>query len=373
MECKHFGSCGSCSLYELDYTKQIENKVSLVKDKFKLEIPLKICDSKTSHFRNRAEFRIYHYEDENISYAMHTYDKKILPIDTCSIVGKSIYTLMPLLLSSISKNQTLKHKLFSIEFLGTEEEDSVLVTMIYHKKLEDIWQEEAKILQESLGIFIVGRSRKQKLILKQDFIQEKLNISNKKYTLNYYEASFTQPNTLVNEKMIEFGVEHTKNIKGDLLELYCGCGNFTMAISKNFDKVLATEISKKSIYASKENAQINNIANISFTRLSTQELIQAIKKEREFNRLRDIDLDSFNFKAVLIDPPRSGLDEITRNFIKQFDTIIYISCNIDTLKNDIDILKHSHKIKKWAMFDQFAYTSHIEMGMVLERDTSGEN
>lgn len=367
MKCNYFGICGSCTLHDIEYENQIQNKASLVKKQFPLKIPLEVYQSKKSHFRNRAEFRIFHYGDNQISYAMHTNQHKIVPISHCSIVCSSIHKIMPILIDEISKNNILKQKLFSVEFLSSDTSKQTLITMIYHKRLCYKWEEEAKKLQSNINVFIVGRSRKQKIILSQDFIQEYLQINNKKYILNYYEASFTQPNTRVNEQMISFVKENTQHIGKDLLELYCGCGNFTMALSDNFEQILATEISKKSIYAAKQNREINNINNISLVRLSVEELVSAFKKERKFNRLKNIELFDFDFSSVLVDPPRSGLDDTTREFIKKFENIIYISCNISTLKIDISQLQNTHIIKKWGMFDQFAYTHHLETIMILKK------
>ncbi len=35
---------------------------------------------------------------------------------------------------------------------------------------------------------------------------------------------------------------------------------------------------------------------------------RALSGRRSFRRLKDVDLDSFNFSTVLVDPPRGGLD-----------------------------------------------------------------
>jgi tRNA (uracil-5-)-methyltransferase len=298
---------------------------------------------------------------------MNDIDKKILIIDSCEIINTNIKNIFEDLLKYIQNIPILEHKLFSIEFLSSFYTNDLLITLIYHKKLDDIWEQEAQKIQNKFDISIVGRSKKQKVILQKEYIQENLYIFDKMYKMNYYEASFSQPNTQINEKMIEFVKKYTKNINGDLLELYCGCGNFTITLADNFHKILATEISKKSILSAKENMQLNNVENISFARLSSQESIQAFKKVRLFNRLRHIRLDDYDFKAVFIDPPRAGVDEETLEFIKQFEYIIYISCNIDTLHRDLEILKNSHKVNNWAIFDQFAYTHHIEMGIILQQ------
>jgi tRNA (uracil-5-)-methyltransferase len=159
-------------------------------------------------------------------------------------------------------------------------------------------------------------------------------------------------------------ISDTKKI--DLLELYCGGGNFTIPLSSLFRNVLATEISKTSIKAAKQNTALNDVQNITFVRLSAEELTEALKKEREFKRLKDTDIFSYDFTHVLIDPPRSGLDTVSREFVKKFKNIIYISCNPETLKYDLVELSKTHKIAHFALFDQFPYTRHIESGVILK-------
>jgi tRNA (uracil-5-)-methyltransferase len=167
--------------------------------------------------------------------------------------------------------------------------------------------------------------------------------------------------------MVGWVKQKLKTSDKDLLELYCGHGNFTLPLSSKFRSVLATEISKRSIKTALENCQINDITNISFVRLSSEELTEALNKVREFRRLEGIDLKSFDFDTVFVDPPRAGLDEKTLEFISDFKKIIYISCNPQTLKRDLDILKQKYKISEFAVFDQFAYTHHLECGVILNR------
>ncbi len=56
------------------------------------------------------------------------------------------------------------------------------------------------------------------------------------------ENSFTQPNAAMNIQMLEWALDVTKGSKGDLLELYCGNGNFSLALARNFDRVLAKSL-----------------------------------------------------------------------------------------------------------------------------------
>jgi tRNA (uracil-5-)-methyltransferase len=238
--------------------------------------------------------------------------------------------------------------------------------MLYHRKLDETWSKEAKLLESELASKIMGRSRKQKVILSDEFVTEKLDIDGKTFTYVQYESGFTQPNPVVNVKMIEWAVAQAKKVGyGDFLESYCGLGNFTLPLSHYFDKVLATEISKRSIHAALENCTLNNVDNITFARLASEEMTEALNGVRAFSRLKDIDLKSYNFSTVLVDPPRAGLDEDTIELISNIENIIYISCNPETLARDLETLTKTHEVKEVAMYDQFPYTEHVESGVFL--------
>lgn len=376
MTCKYFGLCASCTLYNKTYEEQLNYKIAREKDRFSSlidfsKIALDIIKSKDSNFRNRAEFRVWWEKDEQnnkdiLTYAMNDFNKEILKIDSCEIVSEDIKNLMPKLLTELEKSMILSFRLFAIEFLVSSTSD-MLVTLIYHKKLDDEWINLAKQIEQKLNIKIIGRSRKQKIVLSSDFINESLNINGQEFKFAYEENGFTQPNTSVNIKMIEWVLNNTKDSNKDLCELYCGGGNFTIPLSKKFNKVLATEISKTSIKSALRNCSLNGINNIEFIRMSSEEFVEALNEVRAFNRLKNIDLKSYDFDTIFMDPPRSGLDDTTRALAKNFENIIYISCNPETLHRDLEELLKTHKIVRFALFDQFAYSEHIESGVILKK------
>ncbi len=372
MNCSHFGMCGSCSLYNITYEEALKEKENSLKgllNKF-YKKDLNIFSSPKANHRARAEFKVWH-KGSRAYYAMTNIDKNGVEIlNECPKVSKSIESIWTPLLEEINSIDVLKHKLFSIEFLSSKEE--VLVTLIYHKRLDDSWSKAAKELQEKFNIFIIGRARKQKIVLSRDYIIQKLNIENIEYSYRYYEGGFTQPNQYINAKMITWAIEQIKDNGGDFLEAYCGLGNFTIPISRYFNKVLATEISSNSIKAAKENCILNNIENITFVRLNAEETAFALHGVREFRRLKGVDLNAYNFSTILVDPPRAGLDAESLNLTKEFENIVYISCNPKSLARDLEELTKTHKILNAAMFDQFPYTTHIESGVYLTRRDGGE-
>jgi len=369
MNCKYFGECGACRVYENGYAAQLEQKVALNSVRFEkfFSGAIAVFPSLQEHYRARSEFKIWHTGDA-ISYAMNSITRKgVVLIDECPQVSKAIAQLMPKLLQMIAKKE-MGLKLFGADFLSSSRGE-IVVSLLYHRKLDEAWKIKAEELAQELGIYIIGRSRKQKLVIGQDYITEYLQIAKREYKFRYIENSFTQPNPRVNEKMIGWAMEQFSTAEGDLLELYCGAGNFTIPFATMFDKVLATEISKSSINAAKENMHLNSVTNIEFVRMSVEEFVEALDGVREFRRMKDIDINKYEINSIFVDPPRSGMDEASCHFSARYDHIVYISCNPETLARDLEILSQTHEVVAMALFDQFPYTAHVEMGVKLIRKT----
>ncbi|MDY6455994.1 tRNA (uridine(54)-C5)-methyltransferase TrmA [Acinetobacter faecalis] len=355
------------------YQQQLEAKVERISAQFAEFNPpsLEVFASPEQNFRMRAEFRIWHTDDD-MFYAMFERDednqKTVVRIDEFPIADKSINLLMPKLLEAIKAEPILSKRLFEVDFLATLSGE-MLVTLIYHCKLEAEWETAAKVLSEQLNIKIFGRSRGQKVILTDDYVVEELQVFDRKFAYKQIESSFTQPNAQVCQKMLEWACNAAEKTDKDLLELYCGNGNFTLPLSLKFNRVLATELAKSSVYAAQWNIEKNAIDNIKVARLSAEEFTQAYNGEREFRRLEEaeINISSYDFNTVFVDPPRAGIDDDTLKLLQRFERIIYISCNPDTLHDNLGLLSQTHRITKFALFDQFPYTHHVESGVLLEK------
>ncbi len=352
-----------------NYSQLLHHKVAINLALFEqFELPeIEVFSSAPLAYRMRAEFRLWH-QDEDLYYAMFKSAQPKTPcrIDSFSIGSLSIQRLMPILLERLQANPTLRNRLFQTEFLSSQTGQTI-ITLIYHRQLNEDWLGEARKLAGDLNVQLIGRSRKQKLIVENDYIEESLAIDGQQYYYRQYEQAFTQPNAGVNEKMIAWAKALNQDPVTDLIELYCGNGNFTIPLAENFRKVLATEISKTSVKAAEFNLQRNNVNNVNMVRMSAEDISKALQGEREFRRLQNIDLSEFIFSTIFVDPPRAGLDQFSESLVTQFDNIIYISCNPQTLNENLKQICKTHSIEKLAFFDQFPYTEHMESGVYLKR------
>ncbi len=353
------------------YDAQLSEKKTEIEQQFAdFNLPdIELFESAKTAYRQRAEFRVWH-EGDDLYYVMfqpgdkHQHSR----LESCPMVSEPIQQVMFKLLDYLRPNELLRRRLFQVDFLSTLSGE-IIISLLYHKPLDEAWIEEARKLKQHFGIHFIGRSRKTKIVLDQDYAIEKMPVAARELIYKQVENSFTQPNGGVCVKMLEWAVDVTRNAGGDLVELYCGNGNFTMALADNFDRVIATEIAKVSVNAAQFNIEANGVDNVKILRMSSEEFSQALQGVREFRRLKQssVDLASYNFSTVLVDPPRSGLDDETVKQVAEYDNIVYISCNPQTLQDNLKQLTQTHVLQRFTLFDQFTYTHHLEIGDYITR------
>lgn len=149
----------------------------------------------------RAEFRVWH-EGEDMYYIMFDQaTRQKYRVDHFPTASRLINDLMPLLMDAMKDNPILRTKLFQVDFLSTLSGE-ILVSLLYHRQLNDEWQQEARALKQRLNdegfnLDLIGRARKMKIVMDRDYVVEKLHVNGKPYIYQQVENSFTQPNGIV--------------------------------------------------------------------------------------------------------------------------------------------------------------------------------
>lgn len=342
------------------------------------QVNIEVYPSIPEHYRMRAEFAIYHNGD-HIEYVMYEKEgktRKSIIIQDFPSCTESINKAMTLLKEFAPCFDELRFRLFQTDFL-TNQKGDVVISLIYHKKInEELWQKQAgefrqQCAERGLNCSVLAHARKQSLISGMDYVIETINTNRGDIFLKQVEGTFSQPNATACKAMLNFALECAKDsLDHDLLELYCGSGTFTVCLAPLFRKAFATELARVPTQTAFYNMELNKISNLKVARLSALEVTEALTGVREFKRLKeqDVDLSTYNFKTLLIDPPRAGLqDEAALKFTAQYDRVIYISCGPESLASDLQYLTRTHEIKKLAFFDQFPYSNHLESGVFLHR------
>ncbi len=185
------------------------------------------------------------------------------------------------------------------------------------------------------------------------YIEDKLG----EYTFKISPMSFYQVNPVQAEILYNTAIEAAKLSKEDVLfDLYCGIGTIGIFASRYVKQVYGIEIVPQAISDAIENAKINNIKNAEF-------IVGDV--ETAFDEL--INKKQIIPTAIIVDPPRKGLDDKTiQNILKiKPEKLVYISCNPATMVRDLAKMEEVYNISKIQPVDMFPFTKHVECVAVL--------
>lgn len=327
----------------------------------------------TEIFLNKANLRINNYylfpaNGYRMRCEFSFKDSKYIMFDRGkSIEIKSFTKAHPLIQNSMSElskflqtHVSLTKGLFQLNFRTNGNE--TLISFIYRKNIPENFLVLIEQLENNDFIRCLARAKGKLLSLTNNVITSEVSCGSTNYSLQHSDNSFYQPNFYSLTCMLNFINQHLTDCE-DLLELYCGCGSFTIPLSQYFKNVFASDSNRDNINNLKINLSTNKISNVKLARISDDEFSRALNG-KEFKRLQNINIDSFNFSHVLVDPPRSGLTHSLAESLKRYKNIIYVSCNPKTFLRDLDALDH-HKVKDLAVFDQFSNTDHLELIALL--------
>ncbi|TNE81663.1 MAG: 23S rRNA (uracil(1939)-C(5))-methyltransferase RlmD [Gammaproteobacteria bacterium] len=179
-------------------------------------------------------------------------------------------------------------------------------------------------------------------------------------TLKFHPMDFTQVNAALNRTMVHRAVEWLDIKPGErVLDLFCGLGNFTLPLACKGGQVVGVEGDDAMVVRGRENAELNGLDNVDFhgADLHGDFTGQSWAKE--------------GFDKILIDPPRSGAEEICK-YLTAFGAsrIVYVSCNPATLARDAGVMvRNGYRLVRAGVMDMFPHTTHVESIALFERDS----
>jgi len=174
--------------------------------------------------------------------------------------------------------------------------------------------------------------------------------------LNWEAGSFCQVNLRQNRLLIETVVDFCHGGSSDqLLDLYCGMGNFSIPLAMQGHTVLGIEGQGSAIRGAAGNADLAGLSNVRF------------RKSPIHQACGELVAEGTRFDCVVIDPPRQGAPGLAAHLAALTgDRLVYISCDPATLCRDLgDLVEHGFSIRKIQPVDMFPQTHHIETIVLL--------
>eukprot|EP00439_Symbiodinium_sp_Y106_P020689 s2359_g2.t1 len=352
-----------------DYPSHLSEKVEAVQqllgqrfDEDGVERGLEVvASSEPLHYRHRVKFNLQH-DGDTVRYVVFDPDStEWLAVDSYPLASRCINRLMSDLLDLLSHEARLREKAFQVELISTTT-DEALACILYHRRLSPEDDKlQAQQAAAALDAVVVLRAKGQRLAwpTRRSFLVQENEIEGKVYPQWLMENSFFQANLLLNREMQSWVAAQTQ-VEGearDLLEMYCGNGNFTLPVARNFRRVLANEIDEPAVRGAEICAKKADVHNLQFRRCRAESLVLE-------SQIRPV--GPYDFSTLLVDPPRCGLDDRSRAMVESFENLIYVSCNPRSLARDLEALQ-SHRIQAACLFDQFPWTDHSEVALRLVR------
>ncbi|MEI7667563.1 MAG: 23S rRNA (uracil(1939)-C(5))-methyltransferase RlmD [Erysipelotrichaceae bacterium] len=364
--------CGGCQIQHMSYAHQGVFKTKLVETQFKRVLnytqaiePIIMMEDPW-FYRNKSQvpFTIH---DTQLSYGFfraHSHD--ILTMRECFIQSEDSNHILKSIQAFYHKQQRLPTELRGVLIKkGFNSQELMLVLVSKHNTVlyQDALKEVLMAQYPMIKVILVNHNTREDNVLLSDTyyaLTDQVSIQDtlERYTFVISAASFYQVNPVSAVKLYDKAMEYAAIKKTEtVLDLYCGIGTLTLFASQYAKTVIGGEINAEAIKDANENAVLNNIENVEWMHEDAQSITQSLIKAK-----RKIDV-------LIVDPPRKGLDDLTKASILQLKPkrIIYISCDPATLVRDLKVLVEHYDINKVCPVDMFPHTIHVETVVLLTR------
>ena len=360
--CPYFGRCGGCQWQHLAYPDQSSWKEKIFCEQMlRSKIAAQEClapiipATDEWHYRNRVQFKCHMTENGMVIGFYRTNSHFVVDIDHCLLLPTRIQQVLDLLREELPEAPGTDH----IPQVDVSCGDDGAIRVLLH-----VLPKARSQLRSWLQCF-AGRhqlhaclqsGRKDTIEAVHGEMDLSVVVDQPPLILGYGPGGFAQVNPAQNRRMIAEMLA-ILDLKGteDVLDLFCGMGNFSLPIARRASRVTGIEEYAPSIESAMKNAVANNLHNVEF-RVADAASVMLHRHQG------DLDL-------VVLDPPRSGSYQTSRQILQaRPKRVLYISCDPATLVRDLVPLVHNgYQILSTRACDVFPQTWHIESMTLLCR------
>jgi 23S rRNA (uracil1939-C5)-methyltransferase len=358
--CAHFGVCGGCSLQHQHPEAQIASKQAALLELFQrmaqvqpqqLLEPLR---GPLQHYRQKARLGVkYVAKKGKVLVGFREKGNAFLAdLQSCPVLHQSVGDRLDALSELIMGMQARE----TIPQIEVAVDDSTTALVFRH--LEDLSEPDREALRQ------FGEQHELQIMLQSggpDTVQPlwpdnppplAYELKEQSVRIEFQPNDFTQVNSEINQRMVSLALQMLQlDAQDTVLDLFCGLGNFTLAMARQCAEVVGVEGAQSMVVKARDNALKNGIENVRF---HAADLSADISQESWLQQRYD---------KILLDPPRSGAMEMLRHIGKLgANRIVYVSCNPVTLARDSHTLIHDYgyTLQQAGVMDMFPHTAHVE-------------
>ncbi|MFV0423433.1 23S rRNA (uracil(1939)-C(5))-methyltransferase RlmD [Oleidesulfovibrio sp.] len=380
--CKHFTECGGCSWQHMPYDIQLKWKKQIVHDALarigRFENPPvndPLASPRQTFYRNKMEFAFEADFTGNIKLGLRAKGSHSV-IDICECHLQSERSVRIVDAARQWANEAPQNAWDPATGTGffrylvvreTLYTDQCMVQLITgpdnsrHKTGLALGKELGEILRDTIeGITTyihAERSSKTQVA----YAEKTLHISGERFLTErlgerFFKLApdaFFQTNTAATEVLTKVAADFAQP-EGIIWDLYCGVGTMGLPMASRADHVTGIEISQDGIAFATENANLQDIHNISFIAGDVRKLLAKQKDDPDI---------------IIVDPPRAGMhpDVVAAIADRNPRRIVYVSCDPVTQARDLSLLKDTYQLQCVQPVDMFPHSAHIESVALLIR------
>lgn len=374
--CPHFDQCGGCQLMHLEYSSQLEMKRQRVVDAFERigkckDLNILPCRPSPSPYGYRNKVQVpSRPSEEGIALGFYSRNShNLVEIDGCHIhnpLGEEVFQEVKKILKKsevIAYDwKTLEGELRFVIVKTAVNTQQALVLLVTNGNGSPSLHKAAKQILDRIpavrGVVQNVNTIPENVVLSDEYhlLEGKPYIEEKicEMTFKVSSASFFQVNPAQAEHLYTTAIRYAGlSGKETVLDAFCGVGTLSLLVSRQAKQVIGIECVPQAIEDAKENANRNDVTNVSFICDFAESWMQGNEP----------------FDVALLNPPRKGCEPMLLAGIgrRRPHRIVYVSCDPATLARDVAQLKeYGYHICEVQPFDMFPQTAHVETVVKLE-------
>jgi len=365
--CAHFGVCGGCALQHLAPEAQLEAKQTELRDNLERvgrvspQQWLEPLRGPVWNYRRRARLgaKFVIKKDRVVVGFRERLAPYVAELQRCEVLSLPVGELIAPLAAMLN-GLSIRHRIPQIEAAVADNVVALVLRVLDPPSADDLARLREFAARHSVRFYLQAGGLDSVRPLDGDTGEPlRYGLPQFDLQLEFTPTDFVQINAQINETLVSRAVELLDlTPSASVLDLFCGIGNFTLALARRAGRVVGVEGEQGLVERARHNARLNDISNAEF---HVADLGRA--PEPGLPWLTD------NYTHVLLDPPRAGASEVLAAVSRlNPQRVLYISCHPGSLARDLGLLVHEHGMNLVAagVLDMFPHTTHVESLALLE-------
>lgn len=366
--CPHFGRCGGCSLQHLDARAQVAVKQRVLEDslwhigRVRPERILPAIHGPAWGYRHRARLAV-RYVPKKGGALVGFHEKRssyVADMDSCEVLPSRVSALIRPLRDLVNV-LSIRNRLPQIEIALGEGADVLVLRVLEPLLPPDVGLLRRFADQRGVRLYLQpGGPETAGPMSATDEADLYYDLPEFDLRIRFGPTDFTQVNHAMNRVLVRRALALLDPQPGErVADLFCGVGNFTLAIARRGASVVGVEGSPELIRRAAENAEKNGLSRLaSFVDMDlyppTSDGLAGLGR----------------FDRMLLDPPRDGAVDVVKTLLDDGPLrLVYVSCNPGTLARDAAVLVQTrgYRLSAAGVVNMFPHTSHVESIAVFDR------